>query len=528
VNGPGRVGPKSLVALLDGFVDLADVAERQVCGLSLDSRRVSPGDLFLACGGSRARGHDFVAEAVRAGAVAVAYEVGGGPRPEGLGDVSVVGVCDLRARAGIIAARFYGEPSRSVRVVGITGTNGKTSCSHLLAQAMARETATGVIGTLGYGLCRQGRITDLRATGYTTPDAVTINALLAEMRAGGATHVFMEVSSHALAQARVNGLSIDSAVFTNLTRDHLDYHADVDAYAAAKELLFRHPGLRRAVINLDDARGRRFAAALAHEVQAIGYGVGQRPGTLPEVWGCGLQLGFAGLKMRVHTPWGEADLVSPLLGRFNAHNLLAALSVLLLQGVPLAEGVARLGRVGGVPGRMERFVSGPGRPVVVVDYAHTPDALDQALTALRPHCGGRLWCIFGCGGERDTGKRPLMGAVAEALADVVVLTDDNPRGEEGDAIIADILSGMARPGAARVERARDQAIARAIEAAGEADVVLVAGKGHEVFQEVGERRMPFSDRDYVQGLGFRAPFSRDVSPAGVSRLSDAPWERKVG
>jgi UDP-N-acetylmuramoyl-L-alanyl-D-glutamate--2,6-diaminopimelate ligase len=526
VTGRGPA-PRLLSELLAGLGEVSAAAERWISGLALDSRQVGPGDLFLACDGLRTRGHAFISEAVGRGAAAVAYDACAGPRPDPAPDVPMVGVPDLGAKLGMVAARFYDDPSRHLRVVGITGTNGKTTCSHLLAQAVGADAPAGVIGTLGHGLYWPGQEVELRPAAHTTPDAVLVQALLAAVRAAGGRRVFMEVSSHALVQGRINGVRVETAVFTNLSRDHLDFHGDLESYAAAKALLFRHPGLEHAVVNMDDPNGRRIAADLSGAVEALGYGLAEPPAGVNGVWGRDLQLRSDGLQMRVVCPWGEAEVRSPLLGRFNAHNLLAVLGVLLLDGMSLDEAAGRLAEATTVPGRMERFVGGPHRPVVVVDYAHSPDALEQALRALRPHASGRLWCVFGCGGERDTGKRPLMGACAEALADVVLLTDDNPRGEDGDAIIRDILSGMRRAPRVRVERARDRAIAHALQEAGSGDVVLVAGKGHECYQQVGGRLIAFSDRAFVQGLGFRAQ-SGGRSPGGEPASSQASWGRKAG
>jgi UDP-N-acetylmuramoyl-L-alanyl-D-glutamate--2,6-diaminopimelate ligase len=381
----------------------------------------------------------------------------------------------------------------------------------------------GLLGTVAY------RIGDHVAEAVrTTPEASDLQALLKEMVDAGCRRAVLEVSSHSLVLERVHGLDFEVAIFTNLSRDHLDFHGDLDAYAAAKALLFGHPGLQRAVINMDDPYGRRLAAGPAAHLEAVGYGLGERFPGMATVWGQDLRLGSAGTEMRVISPWGQAELRSPLLGRFNAHNLLAALSVLLLHGMSLEDAAGRLGRAATVPGRMERFLGGPDRPVAVVDYAHTSDALEHALRALRPHCSGRLWCVFGCGGERDVGKRPLMGACAEALADVVVVTDDNPRGEDGDAIVRDILSGVRRPAAVRVERARDRAIAQALQEAGEGDVVLLAGKGHERFQQIGSRMVPFSDRAFVQALGFRPQPSGDRSLGELSPAPEPTLERKAG
>jgi UDP-N-acetylmuramoyl-L-alanyl-D-glutamate--2,6-diaminopimelate ligase len=313
----------------------------------------------------------------------------------------------------------------------------------------------------------------------------------------------MEVSSHALDQGRVNGVDFKVAVWTNLTRDHLDYHGDMAAYAIAKQRLFKAPGLRHAVINIDDDYGRELLATIPAGVQTIGYTLNATQhstlNTQHLLAGSDLQLTDAGIDLHVQSPWGEGRLQAGLLGRFNASNLLAALATLLALGVSFDSAVQRLGGVSTVPGRMERF-GGGRQPLVVVDYAHTPDALEQALRALRGHCHGKLWCIFGCGGERDTGKRPLMGEVAEQSADRVVVTDDNPRGEDPIQIVADIMAGMRNPDAAYLRRDRTLAIAFAIEQSRPGDVILVAGKGHEDYQQVGTRRIPYSDRRSVATL----------------------------
>lgn len=497
---------RTLGALLAGLAPLTGADARPVAGLALDSRAVGPGDLFLACPGTHHRGHEHIAEALRKGATAVAFDralppealVNCGPLADRRGAV-LVGVADLAGRAGEIAARFYGHPSREMATVGITGTNGKTSCCHYLAQALGdKGPPAGVIGTLGYGPYGA-----LAPAALTTPDPAALQAILAELRDRGTRHVVMEASSHGLVQGRLNGVAFDVALFTNLTRDHLDYHGDMERYAAAKARLFAMPGLSHGVINGDDPFGRRVLASLPAHVKPLVYalegGEAVRSGAA-QIRSAALHLDRAGLRMTVRTPWGEGHLRSPLIGRFNAANLLGSLGVLLALGLPLDEALTRLAAVRTVPGRMERFGGRAGQPLTVVDYAHTPDALEQALTALRAHTGGRLWCVFGCGGERDPGKRPLMGAVAARLADRVVVTDDNPRGEPGAAIIRQILAGMGEPSAAAVINDRAAAIAHAIENAGADDVVLVAGKGHEDYQLAGDRRRPFSDRRTVGEL----------------------------
>jgi UDP-N-acetylmuramoyl-L-alanyl-D-glutamate--2,6-diaminopimelate ligase len=412
-----------------------------------------------------------------------------------VGDAPLLAAVNLAQQAGLIAERFYGCPSRELFVVGITGTNGKTSCSQFLAQALhSEEHPCGVIGTLGNGL-----VDRLTPGTHTTPDAVALQQCLAELRDAGARSVTLEVSSHALDQGRVVGVNFTAAVFTNLSRDHLDYHGDMAAYGQAKLRLFHAPELRYAVVNGDDEFSKVILATLGSEVTAVSYGLGAAVAAdVPHVQGKVVRLAREGLVMTVSTPWGEGELCSPLLGRFNVLNLLAVLATLLVSGTPLVEALQRLARVRSVSGRMECFGGDDHQPLVVVDYAHTPDALQQVLTALREHCRGRLWCVFGCGGDRDRGKRSLMGAVAAHLADRLIITDDNPRSEEPSRIVADILDGIDDKEAAAVIHDRGAAIGAAIAQSGVNDVVLVAGKGHETTQQIGENKLPFRDQAAVQ------------------------------
>ena len=474
--------------LLEGMARVPGAANREVCGLQTDSRRVRPGDLFLAVPGMVADGRDFIGDAVAAGAGAVVYETDDGYVLRGA-PVPALGISGLSRKIGIIADRFHGSPSRHLVVVGVTGTNGKTTCTQLLAQALDRPPRRcAVIGTLGSGFPGA-----LNASIHTTPDAVTVQRLLAEFIDQGAAHAAMEVSSHALEQGRVNGVSFHVAVFTNLTRDHLDYHGDMAAYGKAKAGLFAMDGLKYAVINHDDDFGRRMLQGVGPQVTSLSYGIEGGDVRAREI-----KPSPEGLWLRVRTPYGETELRSPLIGRFNVYNLLAVLATLLVLGVELNEAVLRLSEAQAPAGRVERFGGAQGLPLVVVDYAHTPDALEKILTALREHTRGKLWCVFGCGGDRDRGKRPVMGAIAERLADVVLLTDDNPRHEPGDAIIADIAGGMRA--APRILRDRRAAIATAIEGAQAGDIVLIAGKGHEDYQQVGDERRPYSDREVVRQL----------------------------
>ena len=453
-------------------------------GITADSRRVASGQAFAAYAGMRQNGRDFVAQAIAAGATAVLWDDGEG-RPAGLPDgFPAVGVPALKQQISALADLLYGQPSHLLRVIGVTGTNGKTSCSHWIAQAMtALGQTTAVMGTLGNGIPPM-----LTYTGNTTADAAELQRQLAGFLASGATFVAMEASSEGLDQGRVNAVRFDTAVLTNLTRDHLDYHGDMEQYAAAKARLFAWPDLRAAVLNADDAFGQRLLAeggVSAREV--VSYGLVQG-----DVRGTSLQTGTGGLSMRVETPWGKGQLQASVVGRFNAENLLACLSVLLLNGVELDAALAVLSAVVPPPGRMQ-MIGGGKQPLVLVDYAHSPDALEKVLHTLRQSgLSGRLFCVFGCGGDRDAGKRPLMGEIAARLADQVVVTSDNPRQEDPLQIVADIRAGMSGAGE-WVEPDRAGAIARAITAAEAGDIVLIAGKGHENWQEIAGQRYPFDD-----------------------------------
>jgi UDP-N-acetylmuramoyl-L-alanyl-D-glutamate--2,6-diaminopimelate ligase len=472
-----------LSGLLDGLVDVPAALDVPVPRLVADSRAVRPGDVFVALAGASTHGLRHAGAARARGAAAVLHD---GLAPAGIAvPEGALAVPGLRGRLGDWADRVAGRPSAALRVVGVTGTNGKTSTVQLLTHALeALGVPAGSIGTLGAG--RVGRIVEGERT---TPDVLSVHALLGRLREEGAAAVAMEVSSHALDQGRVDGVRFEVAVFTNLSRDHLDYHGTMEAYGEAKARLFAMPGLKAAVFNLDDAFGARLAAR----------------GGVPEVWTVSatgqagarlrledLVLEGEGLRFELVEGGQRASVASPLLGRFNADNLLAVAAALRALGFAFEAVAGVLGRLPPVHGRMTRL-GGGARPLVVVDYAHTPDALVQALASLRGHARGALVCVFGCGGERDRGKRPEMAAAAEAGADRVIVTDDNPRGEDGEAIVADILAGFRRPRDHRVLRDRRAAIRTAVREAGPGDIVLVAGKGHEPYQEVAGQRLPFDD-----------------------------------
>lgn len=451
--------------------------------LTLDSRKVRPGDLFLAVPGLQQDGRVHIADAIARGAAAVAYEADGALDMHAT-SAALVPVRHLADQLSGIAGRFYGEPSRSLRLVGVTGTNGKTSVTYLIAQALDRmNERCGIIGTLGTGF--HGELVLGR---HTTPDAIGVQANLAGLRQLGARAVAMEVSSHGLAQGRVAALAFDVAVLTNLSRDHLDYHGSMEAYGEVKARLFSMPGVGCRVINVDDAFGR--SLAVPHDdSRLITYSLEDASAYL---YCSEARLADDGIHARIVTPQGERSLRSPLLGRFNVSNVLAAVGALLGMNYPLDEILAVLPDIDGPAGRMQRL-GGGDQPLVVVDYAHTPDALEKVLVALRPHARGKLVCLFGCGGDRDKGKRALMAGVAERLADRIVVTDDNPRNEDPQAILDDVRSGFAATDRAIFTSGRGDAISRCIAESDAHDVVLLAGKGHEDYQEIKGERLPFSD-----------------------------------
>ena len=478
----------ALGSLLDGVANVPIEDDIEISGFSLDSRDVRAGQVFVGLPGNDTDGRGYIDQAVSAGAAAVLYESEGWNRQDCV--VPTFPVDNLRQKIGQIASRFYGFPSRALCVIGLTGTNGKTTCAGLLAQALTcLGHRTGFIGTVGSGL-----VGALQPQSLTTPDAVTLQSQLADLLHNGADSACIEVSSHALDQGRVNGVEFDAAVFTNLSRDHLDYHHNMEAYAAAKLLLFRTGGLRTAIINVDDPWGAEFAVA-GLSARVWTYGMNNNAHVYP----LGVHAAPDGYDLILSSPAGEIVFHSPLLGEFNVMNTVAVVSTLLaLEFTPtcISEIMPRLKSISG---RMELVDHNRQGPQVIVDYAHTPLALEQALKAARVNASGRVWCVFGCGGERDPGKRPLMGAIAEYCADYVVLTSDNSRGENPESILEDILSGMTcEPSAVQPDRGK--AIHIALKCADEKDVVLIAGKGHELEQIEGSEVKYFSDQDTVRQL----------------------------
>ncbi|MGR4067729.1 UDP-N-acetylmuramoyl-L-alanyl-D-glutamate--2,6-diaminopimelate ligase [Billgrantia sp. C5P2] len=456
--------------------------------LVLDSRRVMPGDVFVAVPGVSFDGRDYLTEALRSGAAQVLYHTEPGePLPDSAQDRPVIALPFLRQRLGELGRLLFEVPD-ALELIGVTGTNGKSSVTHYVAElSEARGRKAGLVGTLGVG--RPGKLED---TGLTTPGPLTLQATLGEMAAGGIDRVAMEVSSHALEQGRLDGCHVTAAVFTNLSRDHLDYHGSMAAYAAAKARLFRRSELKLAVVNAADALARLMLAGLPEGVRVLA--IGDEPAATLRVidW----QPSRNGQLALVATPQGERSLELPLMGRFNLDNVLLAIATLYGLGEPLDALFDAAARLTPVPGRMQR-VGGAGRPAVIVDYAHTPEALENSLGALREHLpgDGQLWCLFGCGGDRDSGKRPLMGAAAERHADRLVITDDNPRSEDPAEIRQQILAGVPAEATQRCEvvAGRSEAIDRTIAQASADDVILIAGKGHEPYQEIAGVRHAFSD-----------------------------------
>jgi UDP-N-acetylmuramoyl-L-alanyl-D-glutamate--2,6-diaminopimelate ligase len=489
----------ALMWLLDGIAKIP-ATEARVSDLTLDSRQVQAGTLFFALPGLKDHGLKFAADAAARGASAVLWEpsaeVKSPTLPPGVFGAAIP---NLKGLVGRIADRFFNWPSSQLRIAGITGTNGKTTCAYLLAQCLERLGLTAAyMGTIGWG-----RPAALAEPTHTTPDAITVHRTLAQLRSSGVREVAMEVSSHALDQGRVDGVRFHLAAFTNLTRDHLDYHGSMQKYGAAKAKLFQAADLRHIVLNIGDEFGRALARDFAGGASLIAVWVGAGDsGWLADraLHATQVKMETRGISIELDGSFGQVTVKTQLMGRFNAENSLVVLGCLLSLGVSLTEAAKALAECKPAPGRMEVVkTDAPNKPTVVVDYAHTPDALAKALSAAREHCEGALWCVFGCGGDRDAGKRSVMGGIADDLADQIIVTDDNPRSEDPQAITRDILQGI-KSRAVRVIHDRGQAIATALQEAQAIDLVLIAGKGHEDYQIYGETRRSFSDRSEARRL----------------------------
>lgn len=477
-----------LIDLLQGFAVTDD--ELTVNKLTLDSREVRQGDVFIALSGTRQHGMSFAQQAVKNGASAIIYD------PEGchehylqnLNGVRLVAVDQLSKKLGEIAARFYRVPSAQLSVIGITGTNGKTSCSQFLAQVLPDS---AIIGTLGWGTWGQ-----LEKTINTTPDALSIQAILAMFVQQNKKHVVMEVSSHGIEQGRVKAVDFDLVVYTNISRDHLDYHGSMQAYLTAKLKLLATPGLKKAVINIDDHYSEQITAAIPESVEVWGFSLkGRKDTNITCVRVKNIEYHANGTEFDVVWADEAVHMNTALYGDFNIENLLTVLTVLLAMGYPLLKAAGKVAQVKPIPGRMQRF-GGNAEPVIFVDYAHTPDALNNVLSSIRKYVSQAVWVVFGCGGDRDTGKRSEMGRIAESWADYVVLTNDNPRTEDADQIIKDILQGC-QSDKVVVIKDRERAINKVVKQAGVNDWIVVAGKGHEQYQEVGHEKFPFSDQKVI-------------------------------
>ena len=486
--------------LLDDLLAVVGVKPQgniMLSGLCLDHRRLQTGNCFIALKGVYSNGAEYIDAAVHAGAVAVLYDTNSTVAPNH--SVPMIAVDNLRQKAGLLADAFYGSPSNDLHIVGITGTNGKTTVSHLLAQAqvLLGEQAA-VMGTLGVGA-----VDDLCETGLTTPDAVSVHHYMRKLADEGFGYLNMEASSHALCQHRIGGVQIDTAVFTQLSQDHLDYHGDMQSYAQAKERLLQQPGLKHAVLNADDATGLQWIIDYAPSLQVVAYSRAADSVELP-VEGVYLRASEAlpggdGYRLTLETPWGSGECCLHLLGDYNLSNALAVIATLGLQGFSFEKILSVVPKLKSVCGRMQHFAH-PKGVSLVVDFAHTPDALQQVLASLQAVCAGRLLCVFGCGGQRDSSKRAQMGQVAADLADAIWITNDNPRTEDPAAIAEAIEAGCA--GHAQVQRELDRrtAIESALENAQQGDIILVAGKGHEAVQIVGEQKLPWSDIACVTAL----------------------------
>ncbi len=487
--------PESLPELINWMRQHAAHAK-----LSADSRQIQRGDIFFAVPTAAGDGRAYIEAAIEAGAAAIVYQADDKQTTPAL-SVPQCAVADLATHLGEIGRLWYQDCSADWLNIAITGTNGKTSCSQWLAKALSSlDKATAVVGTLGSGVYQDGQITSLQETGFTTPDALQLHARLATLAQQGAQALAIEASSIGIEQGRLQGLHFDVAVFTNLTRDHLDYHGDMANYAAAKRALFDWPGLQLAVLNLDDDTGLSWAQQLQQRagLQVVGYSLdaAKAGASGSALIATHIKTTYSGTSFHLDSPFGSAHVKTQLVGRFNVSNILAVMAVLLGRGYALAKVVPVIEKLQPVAGRMQ-LLGNPHSVMVVIDYAHTPDALEKTVQSLQEVARerhGKLWCVFGCGGDRDPGKRPQMGKIAEQ-ADYAVVTSDNPRSEEPAAIIQAILAGMSTQPVVHEDRA--SAILYAIKHAAAEDVVLLAGKGHESYQEIKGKKWPFSDAEHA-------------------------------
>ena len=481
--------------LLQDVTTLPPEVDLEISGLTLDSRNIKFKEVFVAVKGTQLDGRQYIASAIERGAVAVLLDADTTTDTiTWQGQVPIIPIYELQQKVGPVAARFYGYPAKKCHVIGVTGTSGKTSCTHFIAEALqALGIPCGIIGTIGNGFYGE-----LNEVGLTTPDAVTLQSTLQQMVVQGAQAVAMEVSSHSIDQGRINGIEFATRIFTNLSQDHLDYHGDMQTYAAVKYRFLAELPSQHIIINADDAHGREWLTQLATRLSVFAYTTQAAAiANIPSLYCERTEATLHGVKSYIHTPWGEGELHLPLIGRFNLSNGLAVLAALCAYGISFKDACARLSQLHTVPGRMQTL-GGHHKPLVVVDYAHKPDALEKVLQTLRALTKGKLYCVFGCGGERDRGKRPMMATIAERFADHVIVTNDNPRHEAPEAIVHDIMQGFSGPERVSVELDRSAAIAQSIQLASSQDCVLIAGKGAEHYQLVGDEKLPFDDVENVK------------------------------
>lgn len=486
----------TLAILLHGLVSSDPVGtsldDLVVQGLCLDSRGLNQGEVFLAVAGSNAHGLDFLEKAVAKQPAAIVYEPNVQYSNVQHSEIPVIAVPDLHKHVSLIASRFYNEPSNDLNIIAITGTNGKTTCAYLLTQLL---NATGVdaamIGTIG-----SGRLNNLQASDLTTPDAINLQARLAEFKQNGISHVVMEASSHALHQHRLDAVNVDIAAFTNLTQDHLDYHHDMSEYLQAKARLFSFDSITQAVINADDSDCKRLIASIPDNVEITTYSVdGQHSDA--DLIAENIQIDSSITRFEVLVDGQKTGIETRLIGQFNVSNVLLVLGVVKALGYKLDVLLPEIKNLDAPTGRMQRL-SKSNTPTVVIDYAHTPDALEKTLSILRSLASEDLTAVFGCGGDRDRSKRAIMGAIAERFADRIYLTDDNPRTEYSSQIINDIASGIVAKDKTKIVSDRAKAITMSIQDAKVKDIVLIAGKGHEDYQIIGTEKFPFSDQQHAQ------------------------------
>lgn len=485
-----------LSKLLEQILPIPSSADRDIRGMTLDSRLIQKNDLFFAICGSQLDGRQYISEAITRGATVVLTDANHHTSITWQHDIPVIPIPSLKQHVGPLAARFYDYPSKLLRMAGVTGTNGKTTCCHFLGQILpSLGLPCGIIGTLGNGFYGE-----LGSPGLTTPDAVNLQRTLREFANKGSKAVAMEVSSHSIDQGRINGTEFEVGLFTNLTQDHLDYHGTMEAYASVKHRFLSESLTKQIIINMDDPKARTWVDDLANCKPTYGYSLNSDSFVLsskiPMTYADNIRSSLTGIDAYVRSPWGEGDLTVPLIGQFNLSNALAVLTVLCVYGLPFETICHHIKHLKSVPGRMQ-MLGGKNKPLAIVDYCHTPDALKNALQALRTHSQGKIICVFGAGGDRDHGKRPLMAEMVERYADRIIVTNDNPRNESASEIAKQIMKGFSHPEQVTIELNRSKAIGKSIQWASVNDCVLIAGKGAERYQQIGNEKIPFDDVEVV-------------------------------